>query len=104
MAIKQVSSSSCLGRVLLELLDHADVIRDLSFAPDASLRLVSASRDGTLRVWQLRSGQLNGTVTNRKPATRLLDGGQSKWMYGCCWSPDASLLASVGDNRSVSLY
>jgi len=89
---------------LLELIDHTDVIRDLSFAPDASLRLVSASRDGTLRVWQLHDSRINGSVSSQQAAVRLLIGGQSKWMYGCCWSPDANLLASVGDSRSVRLF
>jgi len=83
----------------VELPNHSDVIRDLNFAPDGSLRLASASRDGTVRVWLL-------SMTNDRPAVQyidvhLLDGGQSKWMYGCCWSPDANLLASVGDSRSV---
>lgn len=89
---------------MLELVDHTDVIRDLNFAPDTSLRLVSASRDGTLRVWQLHNGRLNGSVSSQRAAVHLLTGGQSKWMYGCSWSPDANLLASVGDNRSVSLF
>lgn len=89
------------GRVVVELPNHSDVIRDLNFAPDGSLRLASASRDGTLRVWLL-------SMTSDRPAVQytdvhLLDGGQSKWMYGCCWSPDANLLASVGDSRSVWL-
>jgi len=92
------------GTVLVELMDHTDVIRDLNFAPDASLRLVSASRDGTLRVWQLQNGRVNGTVSNQRATVRLLVSGQSKWMYGCCWSPDANLLASVGDSQSVRFY
>jgi len=65
---------------------------------------VSASRDGTLRVWQLHDGRINGSVSSQWPAVCLLVGGQSKWMYGCCWSPDANLLASVGDSRSVRLF
>lgn len=35
-------------------MDHTDVVRDLTFAPDGSLMLVSASRDKTLRVWDLK--------------------------------------------------
>lgn len=35
-------------------MDHADVVRDLTFAPDGSLMLVSASKDKTLRVWDLK--------------------------------------------------
>uniref|UniRef100_A0A8C3VFC2 Coronin n=1 Tax=Catharus ustulatus TaxID=91951 RepID=A0A8C3VFC2_CATUS len=36
-----------------DLLGHQDVVRDLSFAPNGSPILVSASRDKTLRVWDL---------------------------------------------------
>ena len=36
------------------LVDRAEVVRDLTFAPDGSLILVSASRDKTLRVWDLK--------------------------------------------------
>jgi len=90
---------------MLELPNHRDVIRDLNFAPDGSLRLASASRDGTLRVWQLPL-LINGPgiFSGQHTPVHLLDGGQSKWMYGCCWSPDANLLASVGDSRSVWLF
>lgn len=35
-------------------MDHTDIVRDLTFAPDGSLMLVSASRDKTLRVWDLK--------------------------------------------------
>lgn len=35
-------------------MDHTDIVRDLTFAPDGSLVLVSASRDKTLRVWDLK--------------------------------------------------
>lgn len=40
--------------LLLNLMDHTDVVRDLTFAPDGSLMLVSASTDKTLRVWDLK--------------------------------------------------
>lgn len=39
---------------MLNLMDHTDIVRDLTFAPDGSLVLVSASRDKTLRVWDLK--------------------------------------------------
>ena len=39
------------GRKLLELMDHQEAVRDLAFAPDGSLRLVSASLDHTIKVF-----------------------------------------------------
>lgn len=49
------------GKLLLNLMDHTEVVRDLTFAPDGSLILVSASRDKTLRVWDLKDdGMLSG--------------------------------------------
>lgn len=45
--------ASTLGLLLLNLSGHQDVVRDLSFTPSGSLILVSASRDKTLRIWDL---------------------------------------------------
>ena len=39
------------GRLLLELMDHTEAVRDLAFAPDGSLRLISGSLDGKLKVF-----------------------------------------------------
>lgn len=39
---------------MLNLMDHTNIVRDLTFAPDGSLMLVSASIDKTLRVWDLK--------------------------------------------------
>lgn len=83
---------SVVGDLLLELIDHKDVIRDLKFAPDGSMRLISASRDGTLKLWEMNDdGNMSKTMR-----------GTGKWIYSCAWSPDAKLLCSVGDGRSVS--
>ena len=38
------------GSLMLELMDHRGAVRDIQFAPDDSLRLVSASADKTLKV------------------------------------------------------
>ena len=77
---------------MVDLIDHRDVIRDVKFAPDASLRLLSASRDGTLKVWDLDDG---GNMM------RTLRVG-AHWVYACVWSPDAKLACSVGHSKMVS--
>ena len=77
---------------MLELLDHKEVIRDLKFAPDSSLRLASTSRDGMIKLWDLDDdGNMYKTLK-----------GDSKWLYSSTWSPDAKMLVSVGDSKSVS--
>ncbi|KAI1231710.1 hypothetical protein IHE44_0007342 [Lamprotornis superbus] len=60
--------------------------KDLTFAPDGSLILVSASRDKTLRVWDLKDDG------NMMKVLR----GHPNWVYGCAFSPDSSILCSVG--------
>lgn len=80
------------GQLMLELVDHRDVIRDMKFAPDSSLRLASVSRDGAIKLWDL------DTDSNMHKTLR----GDSKWLYGCAWSPDATMLVTVGDCKSVS--
>ncbi|XP_019618678.1 PREDICTED: WD repeat and SOCS box-containing protein 1-like isoform X4 [Branchiostoma belcheri] len=82
------------GGILLYLIDHKEVIRDLQFAPDGSMFLASASRDKTLKVWDLNDdGNMKKTLK-----------GHNGWVYSCSWSPDAKILASVGQNKTVILW
>uniref|UniRef100_A0A8C5EQ53 Uncharacterized protein n=1 Tax=Gouania willdenowi TaxID=441366 RepID=A0A8C5EQ53_GOUWI len=82
------------GKLLLNLMDHIDIVRDLTFAPDGSLMLVSASRDKTLRVWDLKD---DGNMV------KVLRGHQN-WVYCSAFSPDSSILCSVGAGKAVFLW
>ncbi|XP_061460640.1 WD repeat and SOCS box-containing protein 1 isoform X2 [Rhineura floridana] len=82
------------GKLLLNLMDHTEVVRDLTFAPDGSLILVSASRDKTLRVWDLKDDG------NMMKVLR----GHPNWVYSCAFSPDSSILCSVGASKTVLLW
>ncbi|XP_077167986.1 WD repeat and SOCS box-containing protein 1 [Paroedura picta] len=82
------------GRLLLNLMDHTEVVRDLTFAPDGSLILVSASRDKTLRVWDLKDDG------NMMKVLR----GHPNWVYSCAFSPNSSILCSVGASKTVLLW
>uniref|UniRef100_A0A673XKY4 WD repeat and SOCS box-containing protein 1 n=1 Tax=Salmo trutta TaxID=8032 RepID=A0A673XKY4_SALTR len=82
------------GKLLLNLMDHTDIVRDLTFAPDGSLMLVSASRDKTLRVWDLKD---DGNMV------KVLRSHQY-WVYCSAFSPDSSVLCSVGAGKSVFLW
>ncbi|XP_038619270.1 WD repeat and SOCS box-containing protein 2 isoform X2 [Tachyglossus aculeatus] len=82
------------GRLLLNLAGHQDVVRDLSFAPNGNLILVSASRDKTLRIWDLRR--------EGKQIQVLL--GHLQWVYCCSISPDCSMLCSAAGEKSALLW
>lgn len=82
-----------LGKLILELMDHSDMVSFLTFSPVGNLVLLSASYDGTLKVWDLHEdGNMFQTLKmNNKP------------IYSCCWSPDAKTLVSVGMCKLVSV-
>ncbi|XP_071501926.1 WD repeat and SOCS box-containing protein 1-like [Diadema antillarum] len=78
----------------LLLMDHRGLVRDIQFSPDGSLNLVSASQDGTLKIWDLKDdGNMVATLK-----------GHPHGVQGCAISPDASILASVGEQRSVIIW
>lgn len=80
------------GCLKVELIDHTGIISDLSFAPDGSLCLVSASHDSTLKIWDFEEeGNLIKTLK-----------AKAKIVFGCAWSPNSKMLASVGDRKTVS--
>ncbi|XP_006640374.2 WD repeat and SOCS box-containing protein 2 isoform X1 [Lepisosteus oculatus] len=82
------------GHLLFNLTEHRDVVRDLTFAPNGSLILVSGSRDKTLRIWDL--------TKDRKKAHVLT--GHGNWVYSSCISPDCSIIASVCGHNQVYLW
>lgn len=82
------------GKLILELMDHEDMVTHLSFSPSGNLILVSTSYDCTLKVWHFQEdGNMFQTLRmNGKP------------VYACCWSPDGKSLASVGMCKLVFVW
>nr|XP_053652869.1 WD repeat and SOCS box-containing protein 1-like [Cherax quadricarinatus] len=69
-------------------------VTDLAFAPDGSLRLVSASKDSTVKVWDMSDdGNMFKTLREHPGPVRSL-----------CWSPDGKFLCSTGDKQKVLLW
>ncbi|XP_063171602.1 WD repeat and SOCS box-containing protein 2 isoform X2 [Candoia aspera] len=83
------------GGLLFNLSGHQDVVRGLSFAPGKSRSiLVSASRDKTLRVWDLSQNGKQLKVLS----------GHMQWIYCCSISPDGQMLCSVAGEKSALLW
>ncbi|RUS79796.1 hypothetical protein EGW08_012443 [Elysia chlorotica] len=82
------------GTLIVELLDHRDTVRCLDFSLDGNLQLLSGSRDGTLKLWDVpEDGNMYSTF---KPH------GMS--FTGCCFAPNARFIAAVGTCRMAYLW
>ncbi|XP_041348216.1 WD repeat and SOCS box-containing protein 1-like [Gigantopelta aegis] len=82
------------GQLLMELLDHKDVVRDLDFTVSGDLHLASASQDGSIKLWDMHmDGNMYHTI---RPKCHVV--------YGCHWSYKRKHLACVGDSKCVMLY
>lgn len=83
------------GALIIDLLDHRDAVRCLDFTRDGTLQLLSASHDGSLKLWDLpNEGNLYNTF--KSPA--------SKSFCGCCFSPNGHFIAAVGSCKMVCIY
>jgi WD40 repeat protein len=84
--------SVATGKLVQSLRGHADVAHALAVGPGAGL-LASASKDGTIRLWDLR---------DRAGATTFE--GQTDWAWHVAYSPDGRVLASASKDGSVILW
>ncbi|XP_067861798.1 WD repeat and SOCS box-containing protein 2 isoform X3 [Heptranchias perlo] len=88
------SNICCKAHLLFNLKGHQSVVRCFAFISNENLMLVSASRDTTLRVWDLKQDGKLLHILN----------GHSHWVYCCAVSPDSSMLCSVGGGKTVLLW
>jgi len=71
---------------------HLDEVRSVAFAPDSTI-LASASRDSTVKLWDLPEGQ-----------EREILKGYSFGGHACAFSPNGELVASAGVDYRVLLW
>ncbi|GFO11986.1 WD repeat and socs box-containing protein 1 [Plakobranchus ocellatus] len=82
------------GTLIIELLDHRDTVRCLNFSNDGNLQLISASRDGSLKLWDIPDG--GNMYSTFKP--------HGLNFIGCRFAPNARFIAAVGTNRMAYLW
>jgi hypothetical protein len=68
------------------LRGHSDEVTTCAVSPDGSF-IVSASNDGTLRVWEAGSGRVRHVLA-----------GHSGAVWSCAVSPDGSCIISTGED------
>ncbi len=73
------------------LSGHTDIVTGVDWSPDGK-RLVSASNDGTARIWDLTGKSLAILAGHQGAVTRAL------------WSPDGKLIATTGVDGTVQIW
>ncbi|MBD3885758.1 hypothetical protein IFO70_29020 [Phormidium tenue FACHB-886] len=74
------------------LQGHTDFVWNIAFSPDGHF-LVSGSRDGTLRLWNVQDGQ----------SIHVFEGHKHD-VYGLAINADSQLLVSAGKDQTVRLW
>ena len=71
---------------------HSDVVNSVTWSPD-SQRIASASRDGTVQVWNTGDGRI--VFINQR---------HFGWVNDVAWSPDGKYIASAISDNSVEVW
>src|SRR5207248_7728382 len=74
------------------LKGHQGSVLAVAFSPDGTV-LASASRDKTIKLWDVRTGRLERTLTEHTAD-----------VYDVTFSPKGDLLASGGKDRTIRLW
>jgi WD40 repeat protein len=85
-------SDVATGRALKRLRGHTGEIPSLAYSPDGS-RLVTGSRDHTIRIWDVARGL----------AIKTLKGGATE-VLAVAWSPDGTQIASSSSDKTTRLW
>jgi WD40 repeat protein len=76
------------------LKGHKDAIRSANFSPDG-LRIVTASDDGTARIWDVITG---------KPIATLSEANNSNPIYSANFSPDGSRIVTASKDKFARIW
>jgi WD40 repeat protein len=77
---------------LLTLQGHRGWVRKIAFSPDGQT-LISSSEDGTIKLWNLPSGEYQSTLCESTDS-----------VYGVTFSPDGRLLANGGNDCTIRIW
>jgi WD40 repeat protein len=91
-AEEQLHRAILASVVRLTLSGHSDEVRSVAWSPDGK-RLVTASADETVKVWNSESGEELFTIT-----------GHRAKVYSVAWSPDGKRLATGSADNTAKVW
>jgi WD40 repeat protein len=80
------------GALLRILSGHTDQVWACAISPDGAW-IVSASRDGTLKIWDAATGAERATLV-----------GHVDWVWGCAISPDGAWIVSTSNDSTLKIW
>lgn len=87
------------GRGVAILRGHTGVVKSVGFSADGR-RVLTASSDGTARVWDTESGRSLAVLGNAARSTPNASGG----LQGAAFSPDGRLVATAGPGTAARVW
>ena len=63
-------------------MEHVGWVQDVSFSPDGQ-RVVSGSNDGTVRVWEVATGQEVSCLQQEHPVVAVVHSVCSRYCWPC---------------------
>ena len=75
------------------LRGHTDDVYSAAFSPDGK-RIVSASRDGTIRIWDALTGKQTGDPLE----------GHTDYVYSAAFSPDGKRIVSTSRDKTIRIW
>jgi WD40 repeat protein len=88
-------TSGVSGNTLFKTLTgHSDSVESVAFSPDGKM-LASASKDDTIKLWDVATGQNLKTFNGPNPKESF---------NGVAFSPDGTLLAGASDDNNLYLW
>lgn len=79
-------------QLLHSFTGHSHIVRSLAVSADGKI-LISGSRDKTIKIWQLETGELIRTLT-----------GHTEGVFAIALSPDGQIIASGSADKTIKLW